>query len=38
MFINILGNNSLNEVEGVFRKSPKDVWEKWRVIIDRDLK
>lgn len=38
LFINMLNNNSLNEVETIFRKSPKDVWDKWRSIIDRDLK
>ena len=38
VFINIQGNNSAAEVEAVFRKSPKDVWDKWRTIIDRDLK
>jgi len=37
-FLSILGSNSLQEVEGVFRKSPKEVWEKWRGIIDKDLK
>jgi hypothetical protein len=26
IFINILANNSLNEVEAVFRKSPKEIW------------
>lgn len=37
-FINILNNNNIQDVEGVFRKSSKEVWQKWRNIIDKDLK
>jgi hypothetical protein len=38
LFLNLLGNNSQGEVETIFRKSPKDVWEKWRNILDKDLR
>lgn len=37
-FLKILQNNNGGEVEGIFRKSPKEVWQKWRSIIDKDLK
>ena len=36
IFVNIQNNNP-SEVEAIFRKSAKE-WEKWRTIIDRDLK
>ena len=38
IFVNIQSNNNPSEVEAIFRKSAKEVWEKWRTIIDRDLK
>lgn len=38
LFLNLLGNNSQADVEAIFRKSPKEVWEKWRTILDKDLR
>lgn len=35
IFLNLYKNNNKNEVETMFKKSSKEVWDKWKSIIDK---
>ena len=37
-FMHIQSNNPQQQIQTIFRKSPKQIWEKWRTILDRNLK
>lgn len=38
IFINVYSNNNKHEVENMFKKSSKQVWDKWKSIIDKEIK